>query len=206
MLSQLSAFFPHHDIIQAYDEITLILERDDLLEGMRLLQNDPSLSFTQLMDVTAVDYLQYQCGDWTTESAHNTGYSRARKMDETPQKRHRFAVVYHLLSQQYYMRVRIQVFLEDEHVTVPSVGQLWPSALWAEREVFDLFGIVFTDHPHLARILTDDHFQGHPLRKDFPLSGNYDVRYDATQESIVRETTTHVARVDIPKVIRIVEG
>jgi NADH-quinone oxidoreductase subunit C len=114
----------------------------------------------------------------------------------------RFAAIYHLLSLVHNHRLRLRVYAEDQDVQIPSVISVWPAANWFEREAYDLYGIVFSGHPDLRRILTDYGFVGHPFRKDFPLMGNVEVRYDAAQKKVIYETLRHDMRVLEPKVIR----
>lgn len=169
------------------------------------LRNIPSFLFNQLVDVCGVDYLAYGVSDWMTEETTFTGFSRAVNKDPHPReeaKRPRFAAVYHLLSLPLNHRVRLRVYLEEAAPTVDSVVDIWPAANWFEREAFDLFGIVFTGHPDLRRILTDYDFEGHPFRKDFPLIGNVEMRYDAATERCVYEPVSIQPRTLVPKVIR----
>jgi NADH-quinone oxidoreductase subunit C len=165
------------------------------------------LGFEMCMDVCGVDYLQHGRVEWKTEHATLSGFSRgvARGMtsggDERPGRR--FAVVYHLLSIQRNQRVRLKVYCEDdEQPAVDSVTGIWASADWFEREAFDLYGILFRGHPDLRRILTDYGFIGHPFRKDFPLSGNVEVRYDPEKRRVVYQPVSIEPRVLVPKVIR----
>ena len=159
-----------------------------------------------LIDVCGVDYLQYGKDEWQTESATLTGFGRgvALQLEQAaPGKANRFAVVYHLLSLTHNHRLRLRVNLPDEQqLMVDSVMSVWPAANWFERETFDLFGIVFHAHPDLRRILTDYGFIGHPFRKDFPLIGRTEVRYDASLKQVVYEPVSIEPRVLEPKVIR----
>ena len=198
--------FPQAKCTIAFDETTLELNACDLLDTMRCLRDDPKFYFCQLTDVTAVDYLTYKKGDWLGEAASREGFSRARNtMPDVSDEVCRFAVIYHLLSHHYQRRLRVRVRLCELN-EVPSITSLWPSAAWAEREVYDLFGLIFTDHPSLTRILTDYGFIGHPFRKDFPLSGNYEVRYDAASGAVISEPTDHFARVEVGKIVRLEEA
>ena len=183
----------------AHGELTLIVRPDDLLAVATLLKD--CFRFEQLMDVCGVDYKDYGVSDWQT---HPTGFSRG--IDEGVEHVRaahsaRFSVVYHLLSQTNNQRLRLIVYIEDG-AAVPSVCDIWASANWFERETFDLFGIPFTDHPDLRRILTDYGFVGHPFRKDFPLSGHVEMRYDAAQQRVVYEPVDIKPRTLVPKVIR----
>jgi NADH-quinone oxidoreductase subunit C len=154
--------------------------------------------------VTGVDYLQYGRVEWTTLDSTASGFSRGvdRSAEEVaPAKR--FAVVYHLLSVSNNNRVRVRCFCEPgEPPLIDSVCDIWASANWFEREVFDLFGILFQGHPDLRRILTDYGFIGHPFRKDFPLIGNVEVRYDAEKGRVVYEPVSIEPRTLVPRVIR----
>ncbi len=165
------------------------------------------IGFEMCMDVCGVDYLQHGRTEWKTEHATVSGFSRGvvRGMtsggDEKPGRR--FAVVYHLLSIRRNARLRLRVYCEDdEQPAVDSVTGIWASADWFEREAFDLYGILFRGHPDLRRILTDYGFIGHPFRKDFPLSGNVEVRYDPEKRRVVYQPVTIEPRTLVPKVIR----
>lgn len=187
------------------DMVTVELPLPSLLTVVTALRDEPALCFDTLIDVCGVDYLQYGKTEWRTEQTTASGFSRAvsETMSETvtPFGKPRFAVVYHLLSVEHNHRVRLKVFLEGEPL-VPSVIDIWPSANWYEREAFDLFGIVFEGHPDLRRLLTDYGFKGHPFRKDFPLIGEVEMRYDAAQKRCVYEPVSIKPRVLVPKVIR----
>lgn len=178
-----------------------------LIGVLQKLQSAASFDFNQLMDITAVDYSTYGQVDWSTQSTTFTGYSRAKSPQVVPTQMKdnlpsRFSVIYNLLSLTHHTRLRVEVFVDDEQQRVPSVVGLWPSANWPEREVFDLFGIVFDGHPDLRRILTDYGFKGHPFRKDFPLIGEVEMRYDAKQGRCVYEPVSITPRVNMPRVIR----
>ena len=178
-----------------------------LLEVAQALRDRPGLEFQMCMDVCGVDYLEHGRAEWKTEHATASGFSRgvARGMqnagEETPGRR--FAVVYHLLSIAQNQRLRLKVFCEDDvQPSVDSVTPIWAGVDWFEREAFDLFGIMFRGHPDLRRLLTDYGFIGHPFRKDFPLSGNVEVRYDPEKRRVVYQPVTIEPRVLVPKVIR----
>ena len=187
---------------------------DDLIECCRILHDSDAFGFDMLMDVSGVDYLSYGRNEWETLSATSTGFSRGiSKRDgsfagdviaETEYKPiNRFAVVYHLLSVTNNYRLRLKVFCEsDERPVVDSVTGVWASADWYEREVFDLYGIIFRGHPDLRRILTDYGFIGHPFRKDFPLIGNVEMRYDSEKGRVVYQPVTIEPRTLVPKTIR----
>jgi NADH-quinone oxidoreductase subunit C len=189
----------------ANDEITLDCEIGHIREVLSQLQMHEAFAFDQLIDLCAVDYLLYGEYDWETESASESGFSRgverqsARAYAET---KPRFAVVYHLLSTTLNHRVRVKIFLEESYLIVPSVHDIWKSANWFEREAYDLYGILFENHPDLRRILTDYGFIGHPFRKDFPLSGYVEMRYDASLKQVIYEPVDIQPRILVPKVIR----
>lgn len=190
-------------------ELTYELDKSNLLAVCRALRDEADFRFEMLVDVCGVDYLLYGRDEWVTEEATGTGFSRAAQRDVivTPADAtfdaRRFAVVYHLLSVSRNYRLRLRVFTGPENPpTVPSVTGIWPSAGWYEREAFDLFGILFTGHPDLRRILTDYGFIGHPFRKDFPLSGNVEVRYDPDKGRVVYQPVSIEPRVLVPKVLR----
>lgn len=187
-------------------ELTFEVRPDDLVEVAAALRDRPGLEFQQCMDVCGVDYLQHGRAEWKTERATVSGFSRgvARGMagpEERPGRR--FAVVYHLLSITHNHRLRLKAFCADDAApAVDSVSSVWASADWFEREAFDLFGILFKGHPDLRRLLTDYGFIGHPFRKDFPLSGNVEVRYDPEKRRVVYQPVTIEPRILVPKVIR----
>lgn len=163
-------------------EQTLVIKAQHYLTAMRTLRDHPDCRFEQMIDLCGVDYAGYGDGAW-----------------EGP----RFAVVVHLLSLTCNQRVRVRVFCPDDDLpVVPSVVDLWPSANWFEREAFDLFGIVFEGHPDLRRILTDYGFIGHPFRKDFPLSGNVEMRYDPTQQRVIYQPVSIEPREIVPRIVR----
>lgn len=186
-------------------ELAYEVEPPALLEAARALRDSPELRFEMLMDVSGVDFLQYGREEWLTSAATRSGFSRAREPDAPPDPDMpgRFAVVYQLLSITHNARLRLRVTCPDtREPIVDSLVELWPSANWFEREAFDLFGILFRGHPDLRRILTDYGFIGHPFRKDFPLIGNVETRYDPEQKRVVYEPVSIVPRVLAPKVIR----
>ncbi len=178
----------------------------ELLGVCQSLRDAPELRFEQLMDLAGVDYLHHGRDDWQTESATRSGFSRGRVVHRDapdPNMPGRFAVVYNLLSVTHNQRLRLKVKCPDSADPVlDSVVGVWASANWFEREAFDLFGILFRGHPDLRRILTDYGFIGHPFRKDFPLTGNVEVYYDAEKQRVVYRPTSITPRVLVPKVIR----
>lgn len=194
------------DAKMAYGELTVVVAPQHLLEFSRVLHDDPAFNFTLLVDVCGVDYLHYGLDEWQTQSATGTAFSRGvteKPIRETAAYPTRFAVVYHLLSIEKNHRLRLKVNLSDaEGLLVDSVMSIWASANWYEREVFDLFGILFKGHPDLRRILTDYGFVGHPFRKDFPLIGKVEARYDATLKRVVYDAVSIEPRILEPKVIR----
>ncbi len=190
-------------------ELIYELGKDDLLQVTTTLRDDPEFGFDQLMDVSGVDYLTYGQGEWITESATGSGFSRGVEpepviLDESDTfDPRRFAVVYQLLSVRNNWRVRLTVFTGGSNPPmVPSVVEVWNSANWYEREAFDLFGILCVGHPDLRRILTDYGFIGHPFRKDFPLIGNVEVTYDAEKGRVVYQPVSIEPRTLVPRVIR----
>ncbi|HZV62634.1 MAG TPA: NADH-quinone oxidoreductase subunit C [Methylophilaceae bacterium] len=164
------------------DEITIECKAKELLEVCTILREHAELRFEQLMDLCGVDYLEYGDGAWNGP---------------------RFAVVYHFLSISLNQRVRLRVFASDEDFPVlPTVTHIWPSANWFEREAFDLYGIMFEGHPDLRRLLTDYGFVGHPFRKDFPMIGNVEMRYDPDQQRVIYQPVSIEMRNNVPRVIR----
>lgn len=169
---------------EAFGEVTMVVEKDDYLDVMQKLRNVPELHFEELLDLCGIDYAGYN-----NDPAGINGK--------------RFAVVSHLLSLKFNSRMRVRVFAEGEQMPeVPSVTSIWPSANWFEREAFDLYGILFEGHPDLRRILTDYGFVGHPFRKDFPIQGYVEMRYDEEQKRVVYQPVTIEPRDITPRVIR----
>ena len=163
-------------------ELTLIIRAADLLPLMTRLRDDADLCFEQLIDLWGMDYSTYGDGAWEGK---------------------RFATVYNLLSVTHNMRLRVRVFAEDDSMPIlDSVTDIWSSANWYEREAFDLFGIIFTGHPDLRRLLTDYGFVGNPFRKDFPLSGHTEMRYDPEQKRVIYQPVTVEPREVTPRIIR----
>jgi NADH-quinone oxidoreductase subunit C len=190
-------------------ELTYLVDKDALIEVATALRNEAAYGFEMLMDVCGVDYLTYGSDEWTTSSATGTGFSRGVErepviLDEADEfDAERFAVVYHLLSLQHNMRLRLRVYTgTDNPPILKSVVDIWNGANWFEREVFDLFGILFEGHPDLRRILTDYGFIGHPFRKDFPLVGNVEVSYDAEKGRVAYQPVSIEPRTLVPRVIR----
>jgi NADH-quinone oxidoreductase subunit C len=187
------------------DELCYEVQPDKLREVCLGLRDSPDLKFEILIDLAGIDYLDYGTSEWKTYSATASGFSRGvnRGGARVPHDGARFAVAYQLLSVSHNQRLRIRARCEDlEDPVIDSVVEIWPGANWFEREAFDLFGILFTGHPDLRRILTDYGFIGHPFRKDFPLIGNVEVRYDADKQRVVYEPVSIEPRILVPKVIR----
>lgn len=169
-------------LTEAVGEITLVVKAADYLETMRTLRDDATLKFEQLIDLCGVDYSAYGDGAWNGP---------------------RFAAVSHLLSVTHNWRLRVRVFAPDDDLpVVASVVDIWDAANWFEREAFDLYGLVFEGHPDLRRILTDYGFIGHPFRKDFPVSGYVEMRYDPVQRRVIYQPVTIEPREMTPRVIR----
>jgi NADH-quinone oxidoreductase subunit C len=186
-------------------EITAEVPAADLLAVAQLLRDAPTLQFAMLIDVAGVDYLDYGRTEWRAEQATGSGFSRGvdHAAAHTLRGGRRYAVAYQLLSLTHNRRLRLRAWCEgEEDPAVDSLTGIWPSANWFEREAFDLFGILFQGHPDLRRLLTDYGFIGHPFRKDFPLIGNVEVRYDPAQQRVVYEPVTIEARTLVPRVIR----
>ncbi len=187
-------------------EVAYEVDAASLLKVSRALRDSADLKFEMLMDVAGVDYLHYGRDEWQTQTATNTGFSRGRVARTTapdPLMPGRFGVTYHLLSITHNHRLRLRVKCPDtSDPVVDSLIEVWASANWFEREVFDLFGILFRGHTDLRRILTDYGFIGHPFRKDFPLEGNVEVQYDPQKKRVVYQPVTIIPRVLVPKVIR----
>jgi NADH-quinone oxidoreductase subunit C len=186
-------------------ELTLEVPRDHAIEVLGALRKNPDCQFEQLIDLCGIDYQRYGKSDWETQETTTSGFSRGVSQDvhdEHLNKPARFAVVYHLMSVRHNHRLRVRVFLDDMPPRIDSVVDIWACANWFEREAFDMFGILFEGHPDLRRILTDYGFIGHPFRKDFPLEGNVEVRYDPDKKRVVYQPVTIKNRVLVPKVIR----
>jgi len=211
----------------AQDQLTIEILCGDAKEIFLALRDEAPFQFDQLMDICGVDYLYYGMSQWETENTTFTGFGRAVEpfllgaraarpqglrsnpsqtsglsADEPSALPGRFAVVYHLLSLPLNQRVRVRILAEAETPCVNSVIDIWPSANWFEREAFDLYGIVFDGHSDLRRILTDYGFVGHPFRKDFPLIGEVEMRYDAEAQRCIYEPVSIQPRTLVPKVIR----
>ena len=194
-------------------QTTVEIESEKALDVFSELRDE--FGFEQLMDISGIDYAAYGDTEWATNETTNKGFSRgvmeraigrgplAVKQVSKPTGRARFAAIYQLLSTSRNRRLRVRVFAPDDELPVlNSVCGIWASANWYEREAFDLFGIVFEGHPDLRRILTDYGFIGHPFRKDFPLIGNIEMRYDPERGRVVYQPVSIEPRVLVPRVIR----
>lgn len=194
-----------HEVVIACNELTIAIEPQRLLGVMTVLKTAPELAFTQLSDLSAIDYLTYGQADWQTQRASTSGFSRGvepQSVQTTSEARKRYGIAYQLLSVTHNQRLRVKVYLDGEPPMVQSVAGIWPVADWYEREAFDLFGILFEGHPDLRRILTDYGFIGHPFRKDFPLEGYVEVRYDPDKGRVVNQPVSIEPRTLVPRVIR----
>ncbi len=186
-----------------HGELTLTVRREDLLAVMQRLRIDTGTAMEQCIDVCGVDYATYGQSEWEADNAPNSGFERGvQPIRPEAEPENRFAAIYHLLSLTHNVRMRVKVFLDAEHPVVDSVTGIWASANWFEREAFDLYGILFAGHPDLRRILTDYGFIGHPFRKDFPLIGEVEMRYDPEQERVIYEPVGIEPRTLVPRVIR----
>ncbi len=166
----------------AFNELTIECAASDLLKVVKKLRDHKTLKFEQLIDLCGVDYQDYADGSWEGL---------------------RFATVYHFLSVSFNHRIRLKAFsTEDDFPVLPTLVELYPAANWFERESFDLYGIMYEGHPDLRRILTDYGFVGHPFRKDFPMIGNVEMRYDPEQQRVVYQPVSIEARNNVPRVIR----
>ncbi len=201
------------NIVVQHGEISAEVAPENWQQVCIKLRDDAQFSFEQLIDLCGIDYLTFGEGEWNTDDATSTGFSRGlgkkgpgrfsweNRTTEKIDKR--FAAVINLLSIKHNRRLRLKCFAPDTGIlAVPSLVKVWSCADWFEREAFDLYGIIFVGHPDLRRILTDYGFIGHPLRKDFPLIGNVEVRYDEEKGRVVYEPVSIEPRVTIPKTVR----
>ncbi len=214
----LRAAFAEQDatVTLAVNEVTLEVAPENLLGVATRLRDDENFAFQQLVDLCGIDYSQFGRDEWQTGEASRAGFSRGveggassgrlrfgDELDSAATQGRRFAAVYHLISYVNNQRLRLRVYAaDDDFPVIPTVTGIWKSADWYEREAFDLFGILFSDHPDLRRILTDYGFVGHPFRKDFPLVGHVEMRYDPERERVVYEPVTIEPRVLVPRVKR----
>jgi NADH-quinone oxidoreductase subunit C len=184
----------------ALDEITVVVDVAILVDTMRALRDHAELRFETLIDICGVDYSAYGGESRGIEDFGSDATPAERIKQPHPR---RFAAVYHLLSLTHNTRLRVRVFAtDDEFPVLPSVIEIWPGANWYEREAFDFYGIMFAGHPDLRRILTDYGFVGHPFRKDFPLSGQVEMRYDPEQGRVIYQPVTIEPREVTPRIIR----
>ena len=171
-----------HQLVRALGEITVTVHASVYADAARILRDDASLRFEQLIDLCGLDFSDYKNQPWDGQ---------------------RYCVVSHLLSVTHNWRVRLKVFAADDDLpAVASLTPLWSSANWFEREAFDMYGIIFEGHDDLRRILTDYGFIGHPMRKDFPVSGHVEMRYDAEQKRVIYQPVTIDPRENVPRVVR----
>jgi len=181
LISNLKSTFPQAVVNKQFDEATLSIYGNEIIKTLKKLKTDSQFKFLQLIDIAAVDYSQY------------------------PQKlfdNNRYAVVYHLLSIKNNQRLRVRAFVEDnDFPVIETATTIYANADWYEREAFDLFGVMFLNHPDLRRILTDYGFIGHPFRKDFPMIGNVEMRYDPEQKRVIYQPVTIESRNNVPRVI-----
>jgi NADH-quinone oxidoreductase subunit C len=188
-------------------EVTLEIPAARVVECARILRDEAGFRFQQMVDLCGVDYLDFGSADWeTSEVTTSSGFSRGVQKrihhEREAGRDGRFAVVYHLLSHELNHRLRVRALLDGDPPRVDSVVDVWPGANWFEREAFDLFGILFAGHPDLRRLLTDYGFIGHPFRKDFPLIGEVEMRYDPEKGRVIYEPVSIEPRTLVPKVIR----
>jgi len=181
LISNLKSTFPQAVVNKQFDEATLSIYGNEIIKTLKKLKTDSQFKFLQLIDIAAVDYSQY------------------------PQKlfdNNRYAVVYHLLSIKNNQRLRVRAFVEDnDFPVIETATTVYANADWYEREAFDLFGVMFLNHPDLRRILTDYGFIGHPFRKDFPMIGKVEMRYDPEQKRVIYQPVTIESRNNVPRVI-----
>jgi NADH-quinone oxidoreductase subunit C len=187
-------------------DVAYEVDAGNLLAVCKELRDNADFGFEQLIDLAGVDYLDYGREEWNTYASTATGFSRGvNRIEETvgEQQSKRFAVTYQLLSISNNWRLRLRSFTsEGEPPVIDSVFDIWNGANWFEREAFDLYGIMFRNHPDLRRLLTDYGFIGHPFRKDFPLIGNVEVKYDTSKGRVVYQPVSIEPRTLVPRVIR----
>ena len=204
-----------NEVSSAHGEVTVEVASEHYLDLCRALASEAEFGFEQLIDLCGVDYAQFGNDEWTTTESSSTGFSRGvegatagrltfgDEIESTTADENRFAVVLHLLSYSNNIRLRVRTYASDvEFPVVASVTDVWSVADWYEREAFDLYGILFEGHNDLRRILTDYGFVGHPFRKDFPLVGHVEMRFDPEKGRVVYEPVSIEPRVLVPKVVR----
>ena len=202
-------------LLESHGSATMELAPEHWLEVCRALRDEPEFRFEVMVDLCGVDYLGYGRSEWDVSDVSSEGFSRGVEQDSVGWLRfgsereqaagaeRRFAVVLHLLSLHHNRRLRLRCWCTDEALPlVPSLVDVWPGVNWFEREAFDLYGIVFEGHPDLRRILTDYGFVGHPFRKDFPLIGNVEVRYDPERQRVIYQPVTIEPREVTPRIVR----
>ncbi len=216
LVDKLAAKFAGNDTISiSLDLVEIHVKPEDLIEVCTQLRDDPEFAFVQMSDLAGVDYATYGEAEWATGQGSQASFSRAvdsnsigrlsfgANMDFSELSRPRFASVMHLLSLDHNVRLRVVCpAADDDMPVVPSVTGIWACADWYERESFDLYGILYDGHNDLRRILTDYGFTGHPFRKDFPLIGNVEMRFDPVKGRVVYEPVSIEPRVLVPRVIR----
>jgi len=199
-----------------FKEVTVVVPAENLITVATELRDNVDFGFEQLVDLSGVDYSQFGQEEWQTNDASRAGFSRGvdaattmgrmqfgDELESKVERGNRFAAAYHILSYSNNRRLRLKVYApDDDFPVIPTITDVWNSANWYEREAFDLFGILFSGHPDLRRILTDYGFVGHPFRKDFPLIGHVEMRYDPEKGRVVYEPVSIEPRVLVPKVIR----
>ncbi len=202
-------------LVVEQDEITIEVAADELSAVCTDLRDEAEFAYQQLVDLCGVDYSQYAKSEWQTNETTNTGFSRGvdaasmgrlsfgDELEPDDAKAPRYASVMHLASYRHNRRLRVKTFADNnDFPVIPSVTGIWASADWYEREAFDLYGILYSEHPDLRRILTDYGFVGHPFRKDFPLVGHVEMRYDPEQKRVIYEPVSIEPRVLVPRVSR----
>lgn len=190
-------------IENTFGMVSLEIKSENLINACKVLKETKDLDFAQLSDLAGIDYSAYGNEEWETKKVTTSGFSRGRNINKENPNKNRFAVIYHMLSLSNNIRIRLKCYADkNDPPCIPSVNSIWNSANWFEREAFDLYGIFFVGHNDLRRILTDYGFIGHPFRKDFPLIGETEVRYDFKQKRIIYDPVSITERVLVPRVIR----
>ena len=217
LLDKLQARFAENllNVSHANGEVTIEVGSDTYHDVCKVLRDSNDFKFEQLIDLCGVDYSQYGVEEWATTETSSTGFSRGveggssgrltfgDELESGCDDSRRFAVVLHLMSYENNQRLRVRTYADQSAFpVVPSLTDVWSAADWYEREAFDLYGILFEGHHDLRRLLTDYGFVGHPFRKDFPLVGNVEMRYDPAKGRVVYEPVTIEPRVLVPKVVR----
>ena len=181
LITNLKSTFSQAEVKKQFDEVALSIHGNEVIKVLKKLKTGSQFKFIQLVDIAAVDYSKYP---------------------QSPFEDNRYAVIYHLLSLKNNQRLRVRAFVEDNHFPViETATTIFANADWYEREAFDLFGVMFLNHPDLRRILTDYGFIGHPFRKDFPMVGNVEMRYDPEQKRVIYQPVTIDTRNNVPRVV-----